>query len=155
VPGYSDLRIQCSQTVRRGNPIRAAFRRGIADVHVALVVEDVAADDEVKRWHVQRGGVDGVCAGLFDDAQLVALRGKDILAPIRFAVRRLRKKFANVPIAICLWGATDLAAKGDDARADATLESLQEAIEFCRLPEGSPKLTDSTRGLPGVRLVSG
>jgi hypothetical protein len=55
------------------------FRRGIADVHVALVVEDVAADDEVKRWHVQRGGVDGVCAGLFDDAQLVALRGKDIL----------------------------------------------------------------------------
>jgi hypothetical protein len=47
-----------------------------------------------------------------------------------------------------------LAAKGDDARADATLQSLQEAIEFCRSPEGSPQLTDSTRALPGVRLVS-
>jgi hypothetical protein len=77
------------------------------------------------------------------------------VAPIRFAVRRLRKKFANAPIAICLWGATDSTAKADDARADATLQSLQEAIEFCRSSEGPPKLTDTTRALPGVRLVSG
>ena len=91
-------------------------------------------------------GIDAICIVYLDHQSV---------APIRFAVRRLRKKFANVPIAICLWGATDLAAKGEDARAVAALQSLQEAIEFCRSPGGSPKLTDSTRALPGVRLVSG
>ena len=85
-------------------------------------------------------GIDAICIVYLDHQSV---------APIRFAVRRLRKKFANVPIAICLWGATDLTAKADDARADATLQSLQEAIEFCRSSEGTPKLTDTTGALPG------
>ena len=109
----------------------------------------VAGPDAITRSGVldlSGEGIDAICIVYLDHQSV---------APIRFAVRRLRKKFANVPIAICLWGATDLAAKGDDARADATLESLQEAIEFCRSSEGPPKLTDSTRGVPGVRLVSG
>jgi hypothetical protein len=37
----------------------------------ALVVDDVAADDEVNRRHMQRGVVDGVSAALFNDAQFV------------------------------------------------------------------------------------
>jgi predicted PurR-regulated permease PerM len=109
----------------------------------------VAGPDAITRSGVldlSGEGIDAICIVYLDHQSV---------APIRFAVRRLRKKFANVPIAICLWGATDLAAKGDDARADATLQSLQEAIEFCRSSEGPPKLTDSTRGVPGVRLVSG
>jgi hypothetical protein len=32
-------------------------------------LEDVAADDEVNRWHVQRGGVDGIGASLFNDTR--------------------------------------------------------------------------------------
>jgi predicted PurR-regulated permease PerM len=90
-------------------------------------------------------GVDAICIVYLDHQSI---------APLRFAVRRLRKKFPNMPIAICLWGAPDLAAKGDAVRADATLGSLHEAIEFCRSPEETPKSTDSTRALPGIRLVS-
>ena len=37
------------------------------------------ADDEVKRRHVQGGGVDGVGLALFNDAQFVAFQGEDIL----------------------------------------------------------------------------
>jgi hypothetical protein len=109
----------------------------------------VAGPDAITRSGVldlSGEGIDAICVVYLDHQSV---------APIRFAVRRLRKKFANVPIAICLWGATDLAAKGDDARADATLQSLREAIDFCRSPEGPPKSTDLTRALPGVRLVSG
>ena len=109
----------------------------------------VAGPDAITRSGVldlSGEGIDAICIVYLDHQSV---------APIRFAVRRLRKKFANVPIAICLWGATDLAAKGDDARADATLQSLQEAIEFCRSSEGLPKLPDTTGALPGVRLVSG
>ncbi len=44
---------------------------------MALVIEDVTADDEIDRWHVQGGGIDGVGAALFDDAQLVPLQRED------------------------------------------------------------------------------
>ena len=46
----------------------------VADEHMALVVEHVAADDEVDRWNVQRGAVDGVCPALLDDVDLVSLK---------------------------------------------------------------------------------
>ena len=91
-------------------------------------------------------GLDAICIVYLDHQSV---------APIRFAVRRVRKKFANMPIAICLWGAPDLAAKADACRADATLGSLQEAIVFCQSPEEPPKVSDSTRALPGIKLVSG
>jgi hypothetical protein len=50
---------------------------------------------------------------------------------VRYSVRRLRKKFMNVPVAVCLWGGGDLAPMGEAARADATIGSLREALEFC------------------------
>jgi predicted PurR-regulated permease PerM len=109
----------------------------------------VAGPDAITRSGVSDlsgEGLDAICIVYLDHQSL---------APIRFAVRRLRKKFANMPIAICLWGAPDLAAKGDACRADATLGSLQEAIVFCQSAEEPPKATDSTRALPGIRLVSG
>ena len=53
------------------------------------------------------------------------------LAAVRYSVRRLRKKFPNIPIAVCLWGSSDLAPMKDAARADATLDSLREAVDFC------------------------
>ena len=46
---------------------------------MALVVDDVPADDEVHRRHVQGGGVDGVGLALFNDARSVAFQGEDIL----------------------------------------------------------------------------
>jgi hypothetical protein len=53
------------------------------------------------------------------------------LAAVRYSVRRLRKKFVNIPIAVCLWGSTDLSSMADAARADATVNSLQDTIDFC------------------------
>jgi hypothetical protein len=47
------------------------------------------------------------------------------------SVRRLRKKFTDAPIAVCLWGAVDLSPTSEAARADATVNSLAEAIDFC------------------------
>jgi hypothetical protein len=63
------------------------------------------------------------------------------LAAVRYAVRRLRKKCPNIPIAVCLWGTSDLAPMKDAARADATIPSLREAVDFCveaLTPEGLP-----------------
>jgi predicted PurR-regulated permease PerM len=53
------------------------------------------------------------------------------LASIRYSVRRLRKKFPNLPIAVCLWGSAELNATAEAARADQTIGSLREAIDFC------------------------
>ena len=102
---------------------------------------------------ISRSGVSDLSGEGLDAICIVYLDHQSV-APIRFAVRRVRKKFANIPIAICLWGAPDLAAKGDACRADATLGSLQEAIVFCQSPEEPPKVSDLTRALPGIRLVS-
>lgn len=67
-------------------------------------------------------GVRAVCVFYLDHQSL---------ASVRYSVRRLRKKFMNVPVAVCLWGAGDLAPMGEAARADATIGSLREALEFC------------------------
>lgn len=61
-------------------PLLAAFSGGIADVHVALVIDHVAADHEVvDRGNVQRGGVLRVGAALLDDADFLALQGEGVL----------------------------------------------------------------------------
>jgi predicted PurR-regulated permease PerM len=53
------------------------------------------------------------------------------LASVRYSVRRLRKKSPNVPIVVCLWGSRDLEPMIDAARADATVNSLRDAVDFC------------------------
>ena len=57
--------------------------------------------------------------------------GRQSLAVVRYSVRRLRKRFPGVPIAVCLWGGVDLAPTVEAAQADATINSLRDAVAFC------------------------
>jgi hypothetical protein len=67
------------QAVEIGDPVHAALRRGGGDHHVALVVEHVAADDEVDRGNVQGGAGFSVGFTLLDDVQLLAFEGEEVL----------------------------------------------------------------------------
>ncbi len=53
------------------------------------------------------------------------------LAAVRYSVRRLRKKFTDIPVAVCLWGSANLTSMAEASRADATLGSLADAVDFC------------------------
>jgi predicted PurR-regulated permease PerM len=64
------------------------------------------------------------------------------LAAVRYSVRRLRKKFPNIPIAVCLWGSSDLAPMKEAARADVTLDSLRDAVDFCVEKVGGPAINN-------------
>ena len=84
-------------------------------------------------------------AGIFtlraDDVSAICIVYLDHqrIAPIRYSVRRLRKKFPAIPIAVCLWGSAELAAQAEAARADATVGTLRDAIAFCAPPaEAAP-----------------
>jgi predicted PurR-regulated permease PerM len=63
--------------------------------------------------------------------------GRQSLAVVRYSVRRLRKRFPGVPIAVCLWGSVDLAPTVEAAQADTTINSLREAVAFCAKAETS------------------
>lgn len=84
---------------------------------------------------LDRQGADVICIVYLDHRSI---------ASIRYGVRRLRKKFLGTPIAVCLWGAADLAAMAESARADATLGTVREAVAFCaqepRSSEANPKI---------------
>jgi hypothetical protein len=67
------------------------------------------------------------------------------LAPVRYSVRRLRKRNPNIPIAVCLWGSGDLAPMADAARADATIGTLREIVDFC---SGAAKPVTTAEILP-------
>jgi predicted PurR-regulated permease PerM len=74
-------------------------------------------------------------------------------APIRYAVRRLRKKFPGIPIAVCLWGSLDLSSMTEVARADATIGSLPDAVDFFVNAMQSPdpaRLEKSEEPLPAA-----
>ena len=70
------------------------------------------------------------------------------LASVRYSVRRLRKKFANVPIAVCLWGSIELPSVSDAARADATVSTLGDAIDFCAKAANLDTATGALRTAP-------
>ena len=81
--------------------------------------------------------------------------GRQSLAVVRYSVRRLRKRFPGVPIAVCLWGSVDLAPTVEAAQADATINSLRDAVAFCAKTETSrsAQQTPSEAVLaPAVRL---
>jgi hypothetical protein len=80
------------------------------------------------------------------EARCIVYLGHQSVAVVRYSVRRLRKRFPGVPIAVCLWGSVDLGPTIEAAQADATITSLREAIAFCtkaavsrRTREGSPQ----------------
>jgi len=71
------------------------------------------------------------------EALCIFYLGRQSLAVVRYSVRRLRKRFPGVPIAVCLWGSVDLAPTVEAAQADATINSLREAVAFCAKAETS------------------
>jgi predicted PurR-regulated permease PerM len=71
--------------------------------------------------------VDAICIVYFDHRSL---------APVRFPVRRLRKKFPSIPVVVCLWGNADVKAASEATGADATVATLRAAIEFIEAQTG-------------------
>ena len=55
-------------------------------------------------------------------------------AAIRYSVRRLRRKLPRTPVGVCIWGSANLSLIAEQARADVTIGSIREAIEFCIAP---------------------
>ena len=51
-------------------------------------------------------------------------------APVRYSVRRLRKRFPSIPVVVCLWGAADVKAMSEAIGADTTVSTLLAAVEF-------------------------
>src|SRR3984957_15018757 len=78
-------------------------------------------------------GIGAICIFYFDHQSLAA---------VRYSVRRLRKKFPNIPIAVCLWGSSDLAPMKEAARGDVTLDSLRDAVDFCVEKVGGPAINN-------------
>ncbi len=77
------------------------------------------------------------------------------MASIRYSVRRLRRKFPTIPVAVCLWGNADLTALAESARADATINTLREAVSFCVDHNGSSKPVSRAPPLSEAKLVAG
>jgi hypothetical protein len=69
------------------------------------------------------------------EALCIVYLGRQSLAVVRYSVRRLRKRFPGVPIGVCLWGSDDLGPTIEAAQADATINSLKEAVAFCTKAE--------------------
>ena len=94
-------------------------------------------------FELKTDGVQAICVFYLDHRSLAA---------VRYSVRRLRKKFGNVPIAVCLWGSTDLSSMAEAAGADATVSSLRDAIDFCARTVNAELAAESPHVTP-VRLV--
>ena len=77
--------------------------------------------------------------------------GRQSPAVVRYSVRRLKKRFPDVPVAVCLWGAGDLAPIVEAAHADATVSSLAGAVDFCEKLE-APARAEAV--LPPARLLA-
>jgi len=88
-------------------------------------------------------GVHAICVFYLDHQSLAA---------VRYSVRRLRKKYVNLPIAVCMWGSSDLSAMAETAGADATVSSLRDAIDFCA-GTGSGDLAGQTARTTPARLA--
>ena len=95
------------------------------------VTARVLGPDSLSISGVSRLNPDGV------EALCIFYLGRQSLAVVRYSVRRLRKRFPGVPIAVCLWGSVDLAPTVEAAQADATINSLREAVAFCAKTETS------------------
>jgi hypothetical protein len=87
---------------------------------------------------LKREGIQAICILYLDHRKM---------ASVRYSVRRLRKKFVNVPIVVCLWGSADLSVTSEAARADSTVSSLAEALDFCAkatAPEAAAESPDAS-----------
>jgi predicted PurR-regulated permease PerM len=94
-------------------------------------------------FELKTDGVQAICVFYLDHRSLAA---------VRYSVRRLRKKFGDVPIAVCLWGHTDLSSMAEAAGADATISSLRDAVDFCAR-SAKAELAGETPQISPVRLA--
>ena len=85
----------------------------------------VLGPDSLSVSGVSRINPDGV------KALCILYLGSQSLAVVRYSVRRLRKRFPGVRVAVCLWGSVDLTPTVEAAQADETINSLSEAVAFC------------------------
>jgi predicted PurR-regulated permease PerM len=116
------------------------------------VTARVLGPDSLSISGVSRLNPDGV------EALCIFYLGRQSLAVVRYSVRRLRKRFPGVPIAVCLWDSVDLAPTVEAAQADATINSLREAVAFCTKTETSRREQQrppETVLAPAVRLNLG
>ena len=88
------------------------------------VTARVLGQDSLSISGVSRLSPDGV------EALCIFYLGRQSVAVQRYSVRRLRKRFPGVPIAVCLWGGVDLPPTVEAAQADATINSLREAVAW-------------------------
>ncbi len=79
VTGNNNRRVQRCQPVQVRDPILPALGGGVADIHTALVVHNVASHDQADRWNVERGRIGTIGTALLDDAQLVAFESEGVL----------------------------------------------------------------------------
>jgi predicted PurR-regulated permease PerM len=92
---------------------------------------------ERKGVSTRLAGPEALASGIFaldaNGVQAICVFYLDHRSPaaVRYSVRRLRKKFIDIPVAVCLWGASNLSSAADASRADATVASLQDAVDFC------------------------
>jgi hypothetical protein len=113
------------------------------------VTARVLGPDSLSIGGVSRLNPDGVAA------LCIFYLGRQSVAVVRYSVRRLRKRFPGVPIAVCLWGGVDLAPTVDAAQADETINSLRDAVAFCAKAETSrrtQKTPSEAVPAPAVRL---
>jgi predicted PurR-regulated permease PerM len=92
------------------------------------------------------------------DALCIVYLGRQSLAVVRYSVRRLRKRFPGVPIAVCLWGSVDLGPTIEAAQANETINSLREAVAFCTRVESTRRAREPAAErvpVPVVELDAG
>ena len=92
------------------------------------------------------------------EALCIVYLGRQSLAVVRYSVRRLRKRFPGVPIAVCLWGSVDLGPTIEAAQANETINSLREAVAFCTRVENTRRARETAPEcvlVPVVELDAG
>jgi hypothetical protein len=52
------------------------------------------------------------------------------MAPVRYSVRRLKRKFPSIPVAVCVWGSPNAKIVEESVGADAIVCTLRAATEF-------------------------
>ena len=52
------------------------------------------------------------------------------MAPVRYSVRRLKRKFPSIPVVVCVWGSPNAKVAEESIGADATVSTLCAATEF-------------------------
>jgi hypothetical protein len=86
-------------------------------------------------------GVDAIFILYFDHRSM---------APVRYSVRRLRKKFPAILVIVCLWGAANLKPLSEATGADATVSTLRSALAAFDRDARSPAAPVESRARPAA-----